>query len=191
MSYKSLLLEKIQKTHSLQAPLFYCLRTGGTDHEPVFSCTITWNQFQTYGIGSSKKEAENVASQNFIQTYKWPSTVYKTIIDPLTFDWKQFQHIILVDGDNISKSIDPPSKKYTYIFIYAKQSTKISVYTLNESYVCFTPTTGKDGTDHYISYMMGIALCQNKNIQIQLLTNDHFGEVCSHFHKQIEHQTNV
>lgn len=50
-------------------PLYTTVKTGGAEHKPIFSCTVTIKNQQAQGIGPSKKSAENAAASVFIQRY--------------------------------------------------------------------------------------------------------------------------
>lgn len=206
ISSKNLLQEYCQK-NQLSMPIYHTTRCEGyKDNEPMWeanvTCVVNAQIFQA--LGKTKKEAELKAADlmyNSIFKTKTSSTstsmpnniAKPTIsrqqkIDDITkIAIREYDTIILVDGENCDITFDQLDEHNLVLIFVAKNTTKNIVFQHQfihkHCYVFISESVGKDAADHYLTFMAGKLSMMDvmKNKQCYVLTKDHYGEFLEKF----------
>jgi len=205
MNYKNTLQEFLQKQR-LPLPKYNTIRTGGSDHMPLWISNIQVNgkifQGNPY---STKVDAENSVAQicyDHIISDSNPNITNINLPNQEQYEVKQksrsiydvnisgYDKIILIDADNCDVDINADNySTILFLFFCAKNTTKKLCFKLQHKYdncyVFISESVGRDATDHLLTFVAGIIDCTNRISKINpihyVLTKDHFGEYLEKF----------
>lgn len=158
MNHKGLLNELCQKK-GWNTPSYETKRTGGQDHQPVFTSVVTVGDMTSSlpGRGSTIKEAEQESAFIFLSSLngekieRVSNPDRKTIhIKPVPFDVK---HVMMIDGENLQKLVDkiPPERERQVIVYYSKHHPLANRTVANHVIKKIAPCTRADGCDIFMS----------------------------------------
>jgi hypothetical protein len=186
-SPKNRLIEYASK-NKISTPIFETVRQGGSDHNPIFKTKLTFLDNILFSSGYGKKQAELNASLDFLnkvqleegsELYEW-----KISIEDLKYKCKEFELIILYDGDNLEHI--PSGTEHTLQIVFVSNSKSVlnrfrKIRKHINVYIVICPVNGQDANDHYLTFIYGGLRMIYPNKTYSIVSEDHFGSIVSQF----------
>jgi len=160
MNYKGQLNEYAQK-NNYPLPIYNTKMISSVDHKPIFETVLIFNghEFDINGHGTCKKEAEQECAKKVLgklgnQTQMYKNDCRQTYNGSYSLpNPTNIQEIIMIDGENLQKSIDRiPYSSHRQIIFYLSRTHHLVESTVPEHVIKrISPSTRSDGCDIYMA----------------------------------------
>ena len=186
-------LQEFCQKHKNDLPDYETNRVGGTDHQPIFksSVTIFYQDIKHTKYGNSKptsKKAELSAAKEMLTHI---SSIVNSNIKEFKTDTKTY---ILIDMENIHMGdfFDKYRFNDNYYFIGFSTENHPSIKKASKKIVIQTiKSDRRDACDILMIGMTAQLLNVNRNMNIVILTGDHFGPGLVDFINNFEFYNNI
>lgn len=196
-SWKNILQEYCQK-NELLSPAYTTHKIGTTENNQIiWQSILILNELKTDSIDTTKRGAESGAAALMYlllkETQEKSTNIDSSIgrkqkIDKIQdINFKLYDRIILVDGENCDFEMDQLKETDLIIIFVAKNTTKNIVFKFQEKYknafVFISQCVGQDAADHLLTFTAGVLSVVNVEGKYWVLTKDHYGQSLEKFMK--------
>lgn len=195
--YKNLLQEYFQRK-KLPLPVYNCNNINTDKVNPVWKASVfilPLSNTEFTGIAATKKAAETIAAKNAceyvfatnnpIPVDREPAPFTQKVKNISDINFDNYKTVLLVDGENCDVDIKRINNDVLVLMFVSKNTTKKLVFKLQQSYNnCFvfvSERTGRDASDHLLTFYAGKLSVLHDSKQYYVLTKDHYGEFLEAF----------